>query len=93
MVRDSTLASLEQEYQKLREEFNGSTVNFEKQVGGLKEELQLLREKKISLEVSIQYVVKALGTSVSRIHVRACTVGSLTIKPNRPTVCICLELQ
>ena len=49
--RVSTIASLEQECQKLMEELEGSKVNFERQVGGLKEELQLTHGKKISLEV------------------------------------------
>ena len=52
LFRDSTLASLEQECQELREELEGSKMAFERQVEGLKEELELIQEKKISLEVS-----------------------------------------
>ena len=54
VVRDAALASLQQECQKLRKELEGNAMNFERQVGGLKEELQLLQEKKTSLEVNVK---------------------------------------
>ncbi len=44
---------LEQECQKLREELEGHQVFFEKETRSLKKELQLLQEKKISLEVHV----------------------------------------
>ena len=53
-VRNSAVVSLEQECQKLREELVVCKVNFEREVGSLKEELQ---KQKTALEVhKIQYM-------------------------------------
>ena len=55
--RDCTVDSLEQECQKLKIELESSKVNFERQVGGLREELQVMQEKKISFEVHMYMYV------------------------------------
>ena len=49
--RDSAVASFEQECQKLREKLEVNTEEFERLVGGLKEELLQMQEQKTDLEV------------------------------------------
>ncbi len=57
--RDSAVASFEQECQKLREKLEVNTKEFERLVGGLKEELLQMQEQKTDLEV--RNVLQAKG--------------------------------